>query len=168
MNNTKQKSHRHTSTGFSFWRAGRDKPLSRLSCLSTQRLCLSVPAYTTHRYKTVHRTILLYALCPLSVRVPRHTTKKDEPPRWDRSSFWRAGRDFVSALPAPIASLSLVAAPTQQSTGLLCLTACSSPSRQFFKRLKQKRHPFGCLSCLEGVHELDALLFFDLCVRTPT
>ena len=49
--------------------------------------------------------------------------------------FWRAGRDFVSALPAPIASLSLVAAAKKQSTGLF-FSPCSSPSVELLQKIK--------------------------------
>ena len=42
---------------------------------------------------------------------------------------WHAERDFVPALPAPIASLTLVAAAKKQSPGLFFLTPCSNPFR---------------------------------------
>ena len=72
---------------FFVWRAGRDKSATRLYCLSTQRLRLSVPDCAPLRYKTVHQTVLLNAPCPLRLRAPPIQLKKDEPTRWISSSF---------------------------------------------------------------------------------
>ncbi len=51
------------------WHAWLDEYASHIPCSATQRLRLSVPAFAPLRYKTVHRTVLLNAPCPLSVRI---------------------------------------------------------------------------------------------------